>query len=80
MNGPTSTGVDDRVNTGIAVNGTVTNPTLASVPAYDPRLVAVPLVDFAIAVRATSHDPSQNPRPAKQRRCLGFARPFDGRR
>jgi hypothetical protein len=46
VNGPTSAGVDTRVNTGIAVNGTVTNPTLASVPAYDPRLVAVPLVDF----------------------------------
>jgi Flp pilus assembly protein TadG len=46
LNGPTSTGVDDRVNTGIAVNGTVTNPTLTSVPAYDPRLVAVPMVDF----------------------------------
>ena len=43
----------------------------------DSKFGAVPLVDFAIAVRATSHDPSQNPRPAKQRRCLGFARPFD---
>ena len=46
VNGPTSMGVGDRVNTGIAVNGTVTNPTLATVPAYDPRLVAVPMVDF----------------------------------
>ena len=47
LNGPTSTGVNDvRVSTGIAVNGAVTNPTLATVPAYDPRLVAVPLVDF----------------------------------
>ena len=46
VNGPTATGVGDRVDTGLAVNGSVTNPTLASVPAYDPRLVAVPLVDF----------------------------------
>jgi hypothetical protein len=46
VNGPTSAGIDDRVNTGIAVNGTVSNPTLATVPAYDPRIVAVPLVDF----------------------------------
>jgi hypothetical protein len=43
----------------------------------DSKFGAVPLVDFAIAVGTTSHDPSQNPRPAKQRRCLGFARPFD---
>jgi len=46
VNGPTSQGVDLRVNTGLAVDGTVTNPTLTTVPAYDPRLVAVPLVDF----------------------------------
>jgi Putative Flp pilus-assembly TadE/G-like len=46
VNGPTATGVGDRVSTGLAVNGTVTSPTLATVPAYDPRLVAVPLVDF----------------------------------
>ena len=47
LNGPTSAGVNDaRVSTGMAVNGTVTNPTLATVPAYDPRLVAVPLIDF----------------------------------
>jgi hypothetical protein len=47
LNGPTSAGVNDaRVSAGIAVNGTVTNPTLTTVPAYDPRLVAVPLVDF----------------------------------
>jgi Putative Flp pilus-assembly TadE/G-like len=46
VNGPTSTGVADRVNTGITVNGTVTNPTPATVPAYDPRLVAVPMIDF----------------------------------
>jgi hypothetical protein len=45
-NGPTSQGVGDRVSTGLTVNGTVSNPTLASVPAYDPRLVAVPLIDF----------------------------------
>ena len=46
VNGPTAAGVSDRVNIGNAVNGSVTNPTLATVPAYDPRLVAVPLVDF----------------------------------
>lgn len=46
VNGPTATGVSDRVSTGLAINGTVTSPTLATVPAYDPRLVAVPLVDF----------------------------------
>jgi Putative Flp pilus-assembly TadE/G-like len=47
LNGPTSAGVNDaRVSTGIAVNGTVTNPTLSTIPAYDPRLVAVPMVDF----------------------------------
>jgi hypothetical protein len=46
VNGPTATGVGNRVTVGLAVNGTVTNPTLATVPAYDPRLVAVPLVDF----------------------------------
>jgi Putative Flp pilus-assembly TadE/G-like len=47
VNGPTSQGVNDvRVTTGLAINGTVTNPTLATVPAYDPRLVAVPLIDF----------------------------------
>ena len=46
VNGPTDTGVYERVNAGLAVNGTVSNPTLATAPAYDPRLVAVPLVDF----------------------------------
>jgi hypothetical protein len=47
VNGPTSQGVNDvRIATGLAINGTVTNPTLATVPAYDPRLVAVPLIDF----------------------------------
>ena len=46
VNGPTATGVGVRVDTGIAINGTVTNPTLSTVPAYDPRIVAVPLVDF----------------------------------
>jgi hypothetical protein len=47
VNGPTSQGVNDvRVATGLAINGTVTSPTLATVPAYDPRLVAVPLIDF----------------------------------
>ncbi len=46
VNGPTATGVDDRVTMGNAVDGAVSNPTLATVPAYDPRLVAVPLVDF----------------------------------
>jgi len=46
VNGPTAMGVGDRVSTGLAVNATVSNPTLATVPAYDPRLVAVPLVDF----------------------------------
>jgi Putative Flp pilus-assembly TadE/G-like len=47
VNGPTNEGINvARVNAGVAINGTVTNPTLASVPAYDPRLVAVPLIDF----------------------------------
>ena len=46
VNGPTATGVGDRVTMGSAVDGAVSNPTLATVPAYDPRLVAVPLVDF----------------------------------
>jgi len=47
VNGPTAEGINvARVNAGVAINGTVTNPTLASVPAYDPRLVAVPLIDF----------------------------------
>jgi hypothetical protein len=46
-NGPTDEGINTaRVDAGLAINGTVTNPTLASVPAYDPRLVAVPLIDF----------------------------------
>jgi Putative Flp pilus-assembly TadE/G-like len=47
VNGPTDEGINTaRVNAGVAINGTVTNPTLATVPAYDPRLVAVPLIDF----------------------------------
>jgi hypothetical protein len=47
VNGPTNEGVNvARVDAGLAINGTVTNPTLATVPAYDPRLVAVPLIDF----------------------------------
>jgi hypothetical protein len=47
VNGPTDEGINiARVDAGLAINGTVTNPTLASVPAYDPRLVAVPLIDF----------------------------------
>jgi hypothetical protein len=47
VNGPTDQGVNDaRVATGFAINGAVTSPTLATVPAYDPRLVAVPLIDF----------------------------------
>jgi Flp pilus assembly protein TadG len=47
VNGPTDEGVNiARVDAGLAINGTVTNPTLAIVPAYDPRLVAVPLMDF----------------------------------
>jgi hypothetical protein len=47
VNGPTDEGVNiAHVDAGLAINGTVTNPTLATVPAYDPRLVAVPLIDF----------------------------------
>lgn len=46
VNGPTDAGVSLRVSDGMAVNGSVSNPTLATVPAYDPRLVAIPLVDF----------------------------------
>jgi Flp pilus assembly protein TadG len=47
VNGPTDEGINvARVNTGLAINGTVTSPSLATVPAYDPRLVAVPLIDF----------------------------------
>ena len=46
VNGPTSQGVGDRVNEGSAIDGAVSTPTLATVPAYDPRLVAVPMVDF----------------------------------
>jgi len=46
VNGPTATGVGDRVSMGSAVDGAVSNPTLTTVPAYDPRLVAVPMVDF----------------------------------
>jgi hypothetical protein len=53
-NGPTSQGVGVRVSTGLAINGTVTNPTLTTVPAYDPRLVAVPLIDFTGATGASS--------------------------
>jgi putative Flp pilus-assembly TadE/G-like protein len=53
-NGPTSEGVGVRVSTGLAINGTVTSPTLATVPAYDPRLVAVPLIDFTGATGASS--------------------------
>ncbi|MGZ3618874.1 MAG: pilus assembly protein TadG-related protein [Candidatus Binataceae bacterium] len=57
VNGPTSQGVDDRVNTGMAINGAVANPTLATVPAYDPRLVAVPLVDFTGATGTSTTVP-----------------------
>jgi hypothetical protein len=47
VNGPTDEGITTaRVDAGLAINGAVTNPTLATVPAYDPRLVAVPLIDF----------------------------------
>jgi hypothetical protein len=53
-NGPTSQGVGDRASTGLTVNGTVSNPTLATVPAYDPRLVAVPLIDFTGATGSSS--------------------------
>jgi hypothetical protein len=53
-NGPTSQGVGVRITTGVAINGSVSNPTLATVPAYDPRLVAVPLVDFTGATGASS--------------------------
>jgi hypothetical protein len=54
VNGPTSQGIDVRASTGLAINGTVTNPTLATVPAYDPRLVAVPLIDFTGATGTSS--------------------------
>ena len=57
VNGPTSQGVDVRVSTGLAINGAVTNPTLTTVPAYDPRLVAVPLVDFSTANGSTPNLP-----------------------
>jgi hypothetical protein len=53
VNGPTQQGVSERVDTGMAINGAVTTPTLATVPAYDPRLVAVPLIDFTGATGAS---------------------------
>jgi hypothetical protein len=46
VNGPTDQGISDRVNLGTAMDGAVSSPTLATVPSYDPRLVAVPMVDF----------------------------------
>ena len=46
VNGPTDQGVSDRVNLGMAMDGAISNPTLATVPSYDPRLVAVPMVNF----------------------------------
>jgi Flp pilus assembly protein TadG len=55
VNGPTDEGINvARVDAGLAINGAVTNPTLASVPAYDPRLVAVPLIDFTGATGTSS--------------------------
>ena len=55
VNGPTDEGINTaRVDAGLAVNGTVTNPTLATVPAYDPRLVAVPLIDFTGATGSST--------------------------
>jgi hypothetical protein len=55
VNGPTDEGINTaRVDAGLAINGTVTNPTLATVPAYDPRLVAVPLIDFTGAQGTSS--------------------------
>ena len=54
VNGPTNEGINTaRVNAGLAINGAVTNPTLLTVPAYDPRLVAVPLIDFTGATGAS---------------------------
>jgi hypothetical protein len=55
VNGPTNEGINTaRVDAGLAINGTVTNPTLATVPAYDPRLVAVPLINFTGAQGTSS--------------------------
>jgi Putative Flp pilus-assembly TadE/G-like len=47
VNGPTNEGVSQRIAAGTAVNPDVTlPPTYSTVPLYDERLVAVPLVDF----------------------------------
>ena len=47
VNGPTNEGVSQRVAAGTAVDPSVSlPPTYATVPQYDERLVAVPLVDF----------------------------------
>lgn len=48
VNGPTATGVGYRVAMGQAINPQVTTPptSLSDAPAYDPRLVAVPMIDF----------------------------------
>jgi hypothetical protein len=55
VNGPTYEGImTARVDAGLVINGAVTSPTLATVPAYDPRLVAVPLIDFTGAQGTSS--------------------------
>ncbi len=48
VNGPTSTGVDYRVSLGQTIDPGISAPptSLADAPTYDPRLVAVPLVNF----------------------------------
>ncbi len=46
VNGPTNQGISDRVTLGMTIDGTVANPTLATVPQYDPRLIAVPMINF----------------------------------
>jgi hypothetical protein len=46
VNGPTNTGISDRITLGQSVDGNPTVTSLANAPAYDPRLVAVPMIDF----------------------------------
>ncbi len=48
VNGPTAAGIGYRVSIGEAIDPSVTSPptSLAAAPPYDPRLVAVPMVNF----------------------------------
>lgn len=47
--GPTRTGIDDRVTLGTAMDGSYTSGVPSPPPAYDPRLVIAPLINYNYA-------------------------------